>query len=580
MVFMNFKSNRFNQNRFNFIGSIKSISTYTCILTLTLSSCFSVALNEQDFNFDTFDLTAEKSETNTKSMDVDDFDRMVTDISAQDLTHIRSCAPGEAQTFLLALSAFAPNAANALNETLYKKTSIPISRNLINYPTIQIVSYQPIDGRQFTTHLFYNQTGKKQFRSLDKGDGTRIGSYLNIENKSLLNVIDELTESPLFPTSISKNFDTRKFAKTLADARFEEHRIGIIGHYIHKFDHEVSFEAKLPIFWMVRNLNFTPREKNVIQKQLSIFEGAEFDEDAFSKKHLIFDALGLGTLELLLCKTFWEGNNWHVDIGGGLLLPTDYAFKRGLYGTYIEPKDKQPIFPICDIFSIENPGFTPNGRTILEDYFLGALDQLSSILLQCPLGYNKHMAFELKLLAFWDINPHWKFNGQYTFEFLLPHEQQRFFIPVNSSVFSEEFAALPETTAAQQQAKLTFLQERITTLFYPQVITTTIFPGHIFTSVSNLQRSYHDWNFTLGYSGWYQSGEKILKKKQFKHSHLNLSKSVNDHSYAAKLFGKVHRTFQTRRHGDISLSLWADGTVFNRGVGNDFTVGISFDSKF
>lgn len=562
--------------------NFKSISINTCFLTLALTSYYVVA--DEDFSFDSFDISLSTNEatTTSKGMDVDDLDMMVTGISSSDLTQIRSCPSGEAFIWLTILNQL--NIAKIVDEPFYKKTSVPLSRNLINYPTFQLATYQPQNGGQFTTHLFYNQTSKKQFRaSEDDIDGTRIGSYLNIENKTILMVLDEAFENPLFPPLIrntAKNIDTALLVRTFGSARLEERRLGLMGHFIQEFDNKSYFEAKLPILWVQRNLNFTQGEKDIIQKQLSIFEGGDFDEDTFAKQHLVFDSFGAGTLELSICKKVWEGGNWSVDIGGGVLLPTDYAVRRGLYGTYIEPKDQHPVLAFCDLASLAPAGLKPNAKKTLENYFLGALDHLTSLLLHCPLGYDKHLGFELKLLPFWEIRPDLQFNGQYTLEVLIPQEQQRFFVPVNSTVFSEYFANLPETTEAEQQAKLAALQERITTLLYPRVINTKIFPGIVFTSVSSLQRTYRDWNFSAGYSGWYQSKEKIVAMEKFKNSDLNLSKSLNTSSYSVKLFGKIHRIIHSKRHDDFSLSIWADGTVFNRGVGNDFSFGISLDSKF
>lgn len=572
MVFMNFKS----------------ISMYAYFLTLVFTSYCIVA--DEAFSFDSFDLLSsveQQDPDSNKSMDVDDFDRMVNDISAQDMSQIRACATGEANNFLTIIDLF--KVTPILNEPFYKKTSIPRSRNLINYPCWQLCTYQPISGRQFTTHLFYNQTNKKQFRASDDWiDGTRVGSYLNIENRTLLTVLDEIFESPFFPDNlrnIAKNIDSRKITRTFGNARLEERRLGIIGHFIQEFSNESYFEAKLPILWMIRNLNFTQDEKDFLDKELSILQGGDFDEDAFAKNHIIFDALGAGTLELCWSKKVWEGCNWSVDLGAGVLLPTDGAFKRGLHGTYFDPKSYTCPLQFCDILTFSpSPGVTPNGIDLLEQYFLRALDQFSSIVLQCPLGYNKHLAFELKMSPFWEIRPDLQFNGSYVLELLLPHEESKFFVPIDSGLFSEQYAAMPQTTEAEQQAKLAFLEQRITTLFFPRVINTKIFPGVIFTSVSSLQKSFRNWNFTAGYSGWYQSEEKILSMDKCKDTCTNTpfdsSKAINTDSYSIKLFGKVHRIFHTRRHDDISFSFWADGTVFNKGVGNDFTIGISFDSKF
>lgn len=161
----------------------------------------------------------------------------------------------------------------------------------------------------------------------------------------------------------------------------------------------------------------------------------------------------------------------------------------------------------------------------------------------------------------------------------------RFYVPQDQEVFSDLYNQLPQSTNEEQDAKLAFVEARITELFYPKAITTKMYPGFIFTSISSLRKAYHSWDFIAGYSAWYKSAEKIVSfpnnsASEIKALHLDEHKSVNPDVFSIKLFGKIHKTIHTKRHDDISLSVWADATVFNSGIGNDFTLGICFDSKF
>lgn len=564
--------------------NLKYISKYI-FLTLTLITNSVVA--SEDFSFDSLNNISFDFDTSSenKGMDLDSLDNLVTDITADDLSARRSsCTPADVGLLLLAINEL--NISSLLNQAVYKKTLIPTSRNLINYPNMQIVTYSDLADRQFTTHIFANFTPKKNFcNSQEFKPGTRIGSYLNIENKEITNLFKKL--SNFLPNVPGLNFNINKLLKNLGDARFEERRLGLFGHYYHRINDKTYFQAKLPVFWMERNLNFSQDEKEAIDRELSGFTGSDFDEDTFAKNHIIFDSFGIGTLELTANRIVWEGINWTFDFGGGLLLPTDYQIARGWYGTYFKPKNCQPVLNLCDVIDVKgiisgaDTYLQPNGKELLENYFTGALDKLSSILLQCQHGYNKHLGIVLNAHAFWQIKPDFSWNTKYCGEFLLPHEDQKFFVPKNSGDFSKIFNALPQSTQEEQIAKLTVFETRLTELLYPRVFTVKTFPGFIFNSVSCLQKGFRNWNFTVGTSSYYRSAEKILSGLSREQQEIyDVNKAVNESLYHFKLFGKIHRVFHTRHHNDFSISIWADGTVWDNGLGNDFSLGFSFDSKF
>ncbi|MBI2344609.1 hypothetical protein HYV10_00865 [Candidatus Dependentiae bacterium] len=579
--------------------NFKYISTY---IFLTLALTTNIFADNEDASFDflnndtSFDLIDISSGTENKGMNFDPLDNLVTDITPSDLSSIRSqsCSPEERSFLLGVINTF--NASAILNQPFYRRTSVPVSRNLINYPNTQIITYSDLADRQFTTHIFANITPKKNFcNSQEFKPGTRIGSYLNIENKEITNLFNSIQDSPLIGPDIKmalQGLNINRLLKTLGDARFEERRIGLFGHYYHIINDTTYFQAKLPFFWMERNLNFSTAEKEIIDRELSAFSGSEFDEDAFAKKHLIFDSLGFGTLELNVNTKIWEGINWHIDFGGGLLLPTDYQVMHGLYGTYFKANDCQPILNLCQVIDVKKIGnssdesiFQPDGKQNLEKYFVGALDRLSSILLQCQHGYNKHLGIDLNAYMFWQIKPDFAWNTKYCVEFLLPREQNLFFIPRQSKnpeeTFSKLFNKIPQATEEEQKIKLDIFQAKLTELLYPRVFTVKVFPGFIFNSASCLQKTFRNWNFSVGTSSYYQTAEKILSGlTREQRDFYDTEKAVNESLYHFKLFGKIHRVFHTRRHNDFSIGLWADGTVWNNGLGNDLSIGISFDSKF
>ncbi len=529
----------------------------------------------------------------TESLDFeDDFELLIKDFSPEDLTVLRSCSSGEAAAWNTIFSYDNGAIAKTLDPSFYLQTELPRTRNLINYPEWQLCTYQNIDTKdQFTIHFFYNQTSRKNFtKSENDIDGTNINSYINIKNGTFLSLLEATLKSPFIPPSALAPLANLNFPLAfynLSNAHLEERRLGTMLHFYHEINQKTYFEAKIPFLWMIKNLQLPQKDKQSIQDQFSAYLHTDFDsfdENALARQHIVFDALGFGTMELSLCNRFFERSNWHIEGGAFVFLPTDFAVAKGLYGTYIEPKDQQPILQFCELVNDLNsvPSISPDFNTIMSNYFYAAINQLSSALLQCPLGYYRTLACGLKLSPYWKPHENLEFHGLYTIEFLMPYSQKRFFTPKNKGEFSQIYLNMPGSTDQENDAKLDFFQARLTELLFPRVFETKLFPGIIINSTSSVHKSYKLWDFVLGYNCWIQSGEQFITVSLPDHLKLedfDLDKSIAQDAYMVKLFGKVHHDVKLARH-IMSLTLWADAAIISNTVGNDFTLGVTFDTKF
>jgi hypothetical protein len=526
----------------------------------------------------------------SNTFDDDEFDNLLESFSEEELHTLRSCEPGEAAQWNNLLTA--AKIPQALNNQFYIKTSLPRTRNILNYPEFQLCSYQDMDSKsQLTFHLFYNQTSRKNYtQSEGQVDGTRIGSYLNIEDRNFISLLDGAFRSPALPDDLAplRGLNYPVLLNDLANARLEERRLGFLTHYYHKIDKYTYFEFKLPVLYMIKNLNFTKLEKAAFRRQFIAFTGpgSSFNENDFAKQHLIFDAVGFGDAELSLSTRVYTHKTTHKHLDGGIFMfvPTDWQWARGLYGTYINPTDQSPLLDLCNLVKgipfapVKNPQL----GEILNNYFFQAIDHLSSDLLQCPLGYYQTLMIGVKLSPYWKIKENLEFNGLYTVEFIFPYDQKRFFDVKDKDTFSDEYAALPNGTDAEADLKLLFLEARLTDLLFPRVFTTRVSPGFVFTSASNIQTSHRNWDFTAGYSAWVQLAESfshIAIPKGTKIEDFDVNRSMSQDAYQVKLFGKAHHDIHAPTY-DLSFTIWADATVFNNNIGNDFTLGFTFDRKF
>lgn len=582
------KANLVMKHFFNF--EINNMKYKKIISLFTVAYLFNLSLPTIIHTNDYFDL-------DTLSQNLDDIDR----------TQLRACEEGEAGVWVGFLDML--KIPELFNDEFYKSTALPAYRNVINFPNFFIFSYQDPTKEQMTFHLFWNQTNKRHYvkdevKNCSKRctnhteDGKRLGSYLDIEGGTFLNILNDDLKlaASLVPDEIDviKNINFPSIFHILANAQLQERRLGTMLHYFKQMNDSVTFEAKLPLFWQIRNLNYTEKEKEQLRTEFGKFYAAAsgesntvtFDEVQFGKDHLVMDAFGPGTLDLTVKKRVYEKGNKQVHVGASLYLPTDGHIKRGLYGTYFDPCDQQPILRICDLVNINalgNPNddvLSADARSIMEKYFLGAIDHLSSALLQCPMGYNKHLAFAAQVLPYWQISDRLEYSGTWIFEYIAPKSHPRFFVKKQPSTkFSDQFAALAGDDAAQ----LDLIERRLTERLYPRVYMTRVSPGFLFNTVANFQFHHKEWDFTLGYNWWYRSKEKLshIQIPYADLQELDICKATTQSSTQVKLFGKIHKNIvSSYHHHNVSLSLYGNATIYNDNHGHDFTIGLSFDKVF
>ncbi|MBI2353081.1 hypothetical protein HYV11_02440 [Candidatus Dependentiae bacterium] len=544
-------------------------------------------MNGQNFDFQ----FTEKDDSELLAADLDEFDNLIasSDGDTFDRGQLKSCEAGEAAIWVNYLTAL--QAPELLDEDFYKSTTVrPNARNVLNYPNFFIFHFPENQVCRF--YMFYNQGFKMNFTAASnkqlscnkwcQNDGKRLGSYINIESEKILSILDnykKLLPSQLAPLHL---FDIPLVATIFANAFLEERRVALMFHYFKNYGDKTTFELKLPFIYEMHNLNFTELEKNTLQNQFALFgqnPDPNFSEIKFARKHMIMDAFGIGTLDVTVQKLLWENDSSKIYAGLALYLPTDYRLASGLYGTYYKPKNQQPILDFCDLVQDigSDPILNPNATAILENYYLSALNHLSSMILQCPLGYNNHTAIALKLLPFWQWKENVRYSGMYIFEWLLPREEKLFYIKKPSKVpFSEQFSKM---TNSQEQ--LDFFEATLTERLFPRVFSTVVYPGFLLNTISNLQWTLREWNYTIGYNWWYQTKEKLgdIQTSQDIIDSLDIKKATLQSSSQVKLYAKIHRDFQTKYH-ELSFAFYGNFTVYNQNVGDDFLVGISFDKFF
>lgn len=527
--------------------------------------------------------------------EVDEFDSFFNDSNEMNIKKnmVRSCEPEEAAIWVAFLETL--NIPKLLDAPFYLETNIPNCRNIINYPNFFI--FQPQADQQFSFYGFYNQAFKKNYTKSNSDDlcnnrcyysnGQRLGSYLNVEDGAILSFLE--TDLARIRNQLPPALKPLQFLhfplilKTVGNAVLEERRLGVVAYYYNQINPKTILELRMPFMYQIHNLNFSSDDKTILDVQLGEFEkDPNFNEVEFGRKHLVFDAIGSGTLDITLSHTVYESEKSKVNLGLALYVPTDKRWISGLYGTYFNPTNCQPTLDLCSLVNITAvpPALNPEATNIISNYFLSMLDHLSSAILQCPMGYNQHFAFALKVTPYWQWKENILYTGMYIFECVTPHEEQRFYLVKNKIPFSVQFA---DAAADGSQAQLNLFEKQLTKTLFPQVFTTKVWPGFIVNTISNLQFTRHAWDYTLGYNWWYKTGEKLSKIQAPADicSELNVKKATAKSASQVKLYGKIHTNFTTKRHGHtMSFALFGSVNVWNDNLGDDFLFGISLDKAF
>lgn len=470
------------------------------------------------------------------------------------------------------------------DQDFYKSTVIPYTRSLSTYPNLHYCCKNDQNKSGFSFDLFYNFTDHKYFRKEDSDNqcdtfnGTLIDSYLNIDNPSFLEILEKVKSQQNLALDIPVIFGSLK------NSHLQERRFAAMLQWSHELHPYTWFSAQVPLQWMIRNIQLPQADKDALTKEFQAFyntsgpngtsTGITFDEDTFARQHLIADAFGFGSLELDLTHTIFVKPKTRLEGHFGLILPTDIRLATGLYGSYFNIQNEQPNFSFCCISqNILSGEVAPTASEELYSYFVdGALNYFSSIVLPCNLGYQNGIGIKFGLTPTWHMSDSWEYNGTYNFNIFMPHEQYRFFKPVRDKNFSKTFANLPDTTEAEQLAKLNVLEKELTKVLFPQALMVNIFPGIEFVSTSVILKKSKSWTYRFGYNSWFRSGERLMDEDDDRFKNLNTKAAINEFAWAIKLFGKIDKKTCTKNH-DLVWSLWADAGIFNNNIGNDFTLG-------
>ena len=432
----------------------------------------------------------------------------------------------------------------------------------------------------------FHTFARKKDRSNFTFRSTCIDSYLALSEPTLLdriqntiNIIRGLLDEPQF------NIDINKIFSIFARASVEERRGGFMFHIMRQWQ-DSTLRILFPIYYLESNFVLSQANQNAIAKEFGALNQQE--QEDFKKRHFISDKIGIGDTRIELDFDLIEREAFLIRVGAQATIPTAFKWGAGFKGTDFPKPSTFPVFDFDTLFRlIEN--LTKENRKIvfslLSKFLLGALDRLSADLLDTTLGNGGHLGLGMFLRSHVPVHHFiqrsWAQNLTYanriSVEYLFPGTQKRFFInKINKQKFERDFS-----NPNDAQENLTFLEEKFIERIYLRAFDTKIQPGIIFRWTSKLCHQGKRWGFNIGTDFWIQDKEKFRSINAPKKilAQLDIAKAIPPIAYQGKVFGSIaYKIERPQRIWFITLN--ADGTMSNQGLGEDYGASLNIETTF
>lgn len=454
-----------------------------------------------------------------------------------------------------------------LNQSIYKYTNPLRTRQILDYPFALTYGFDLQDTSALSINFYANASLPKNFTQSSQV----LSSYLYTQDSNLINILqDILDENPADdPINVGEAFDL------LSPGKVYELRTGWLfeGHIARE---KWNLNIQLPIQYVARAFYLTPAERDLIfNSQLaSLVESSDdIDQNQFYFDNFYADQFGMGDLKIKAMYQMQQSPHFDVNIGGFIIFPTAKAFKQGIAGAWFEQNNDRAYL---DLRQIDPENITTQDLDTVANFFLAAIDKLNSNILYPLLGNNGHVITAFSCNTDWYFAQHWKFCGDYSFEIPLRGYEQRFYKAIQSNgEFITQFNTYAD--ADDSNGLVLFANQKIQDIFFPYVYNTLVWPGIIVNSTNQFVVSHDQWAVQFGSNFWYQAKEIITAPIARENYDIQVVPAAS--ASQGKVFGKFNYNFDCQKNV-WCLAAYTDITIWNSGIGNDYTLGLSLDCKF
>jgi hypothetical protein len=523
----------------------------------------------KDFDFD-FDMVA---------FDDDDDYQLMEYLDTAGMDHIsRAINPIDIMIFLNSFGVPA-----ILEEPVFLHTNVLNKRSLLDQPIFEPDRAEFPKSFVVGAHAFAHKIDRSNFTK----HSTKLASYIALTEETLLtklqsaiNAINEISPGTL-------EIDIKKVFSLFENGTIEERQAGFMFHCMKRWG-KTTFRLLFPIFYQESNFFLTPKEQDEIAEEL----GAQDPEEAdiFNKQHFISDKIGFGDTRIEVDNITMKRPRYTLRCGGFVTLPTAWTWGGGFSGSRFPKPSTLPTFELEPLFeAIGNPAKEDEIKVLLTEFLLDSLDRVAADLLDTPLGNNHHfgagayMRWKLPLRHFISTTfaDRMHFAGRTSLEVQLPSSEKRFYInKINEQAFADR--NFNDTDNAEVAAdNVQFLKEQVVERLFLRAFDTRIIPGVIFRWSGGLYYKGQQWGFNVGPDFWLQSKPHFSKiyAPDATLCVIDIPKAKQSIAYQGKAFGGIvlkhpsdRKTWFFSLNGDISL--------FERGLGKDYTLSLNFEASF
>lgn len=439
-----------------------------------------------------------------------------------------------------------PTPYEVLYQPLYIRTNPIRRRSILDNPLFQ----QDLHYRtaHFTITPFFDFTDKGCFYS----NNTTIKGYVDLVQGDVPEKIETVIKGlmaagdPGIDADTVATFSSLDIPDTLElfhNIKVQEKQLGFMLRHVYSPHDTWKIDIRLPLLWQIYNFYLTPAEQDVIEKQplMQLFPAADFMP--FAKAHLISDKIGISDMQVRLEIPLKELPTSSYGVGFSLGIPTACAFKKGVYGSYFDKKTPTPDFDLVrDIINLLEDNFNDlegvkkNGANLA----LAALDRLSSVLLDHPLGRDGHWTLGAYYRSRLDFTPQLKLTSTAGFICPFTGTEDRF-IKTNITIPEiQTLQAMPVGTDQEANLALGKYNELLLRKLFPQSYKCSIFPGVIFMNNSCLTYTKNKWALSLGSDMWCQTKERLKSiKTDTDISTLDTANILNDYAFQSQTYVRI-----------------------------------------
>lgn len=461
------------------------------------------------------------------------------------------------------------NLQTILQHNLYKYTNPVNVRPLLDLPIHQRSFYliecceEPCCSC-FSFVPFYDES-RHQFYTKNSWELCSYLAFADVDYQEAFNAL----------IALGKGINVARTTGLFECIKVEERRVGAVLYW--NRDHgRFGVKLQVPLYYLEHNFYLDHQEQAAIAadplfQQEQAQKGQSDSVRKFLMEHLVSDVFGFGDSRFTFSWVLGERHQTTVTVAGYLNLPSAIWFKQGLIGT---KHSRCPSQPIVDINSLTNQYLDGNNNDALLNTALslgtGTLDRLGRIVGDTKLGSNR-VTIGAFLWTDYATDCYW-IHQQFRFAVDCPYQTTRFFREVKrASDYNRDW-----DNPVNANANLWFLSTRLVNTLNPIARDTRIdkqFSAQYTLAAATCGRPA---NLEGWIDFWYQSAEHLsVCAPEANDIPLDLLRAQRSSAMQLRLGGRCLWQRESIHHACMwQVGILGDATIFNRGIGADWSLGL------